>query len=71
MNLPKWPVAAPMNVKPGDIVVDPMQRHVTVVRTGEDWTGPFIEVRLGGSYGATARYTESMLRFPFPKETAR
>lgn len=42
--------------------LDPLNRVVTVIGYGEDCTGPYVEVRLAGSYGATVRYAPSMLR---------
>ena len=44
--------------KPGQTVVDPMNRHVTVVEVD----GISVTVRLGGSYGATVRLPATALR---------
>jgi hypothetical protein len=50
--------------KPGRIVVDPLGRHVEVVRVERasgDTIAPWVEVRLPGPYGATARYSPTLL----------
>jgi hypothetical protein len=44
--------------KPGREVLDPSNRRVYVLSVD----GDSVTVRLGGSYGATARYSRSMLR---------
>lgn len=44
--------------KPGGEVLDPHNRRVYVLSVD----GDTITVRLGGSYGATVRYSRSMLR---------
>lgn len=49
-------------VKPDEVYIDPQNRLVTVVRLGEDASGPYAEVRLSGSYGAHFRLPLSCLR---------
>jgi hypothetical protein len=44
--------------KPGDVVLDPMNRHVTIVSV----EGISAVVRLVGSYGVTVRLPASVLR---------
>jgi len=50
--------AAALVVKPGREVLDPNNRRVYVLSVDGDQ----VTVRLGGSYGATVRYSRSMLR---------
>ena len=49
-------------MKPGRQYKDPLGRIVTVVGTGIDASGRYVDVRLAGPYGATVRYAESCLQ---------
>ena len=52
-------------MKPGREMRDPLGRTVTVLRSGADASGPYVEVRLAGPYGATVRYPPTCLE-PLP-----
>jgi hypothetical protein len=45
-------------MKPGDLVIDPLGRRVLIFSIDKD----IVTVKLFGPYGATIRYTYSMLR---------
>lgn len=54
-------------IKPGREMLDPLNRHVTVIGKGIDpTTGAYVEVKVKGSYAATVRYPPTTLR-PIPE----
>jgi len=55
---------------PGKLTVDPQNRIVTVKRYGADASGEYVEVQLGGSYGAHVRLPVSCIR-PLTDEDRR